>query len=949
MWTRPASETRTHRLARWLLRAALYWLAAAALVMAAIEVHERAEGKTSLAAHASAQAYRLALARQAVVGALSAVRSDLQVVAVSVGADYVESPDSRRKAALARELSVFVADRPWCRGVMLAIPDGGGSKASPDASPCRQPAESAADLPIGGTLLEPVHPVGEASPLLCLALPLGPGADGRRWALVAELEPRGLFGDLALPGGERPSLQDAQGRWVLPAAPSAGPVEARPVALPSWGGPASGAWRVLLPVAGHHRESAESGRRNLALTLLLLAASGGAALILAHTAEARRAGDREAARRLALFGLVSDNVPSPAFLNDAEGRYLACNPAFERLLAHSREDILGHRLDELLPPEEARGHAEVDRVLLRDGGTRHYEARFGGSGPEGREYLVAKSAVRGEDGKVVGVTAALVDITERKAAEREARRSLEALRQVKETAEAGTRSKSEFLAMMGHEMRTPLNAVLGATGLLLDGPLRREQREQAEMARTAGRALLDLIDDLLDFSRIEAGRLDLERVVFDPRRLAMETVSLVAGSAEEKGLKLDCRVAADVPERVCGDPGRLRQVLLNLLANAVKFTERGEIGALLDLVASEGDGVVLRLRVRDTGAGISPEFLPRLFEPFTQGEGSARRRHGGTGLGLAISRRLVELMGGTIGVSSTPGQGSEFTCTARLGEAPPEDEAAAAERRAASAPDAPRPRPSRARRPQVLLAEDNLVNQRVTRAQLTRLGCDVDLASDGREALAAIGRRQYDLVFMDCQMPELDGFDVTREIRRREGAGPHIPIVALTANALRGDRERCLAAGMDDYLAKPTELDALGQALDRHVPSPVAGRTAERTPERGTTLVDQQALSSLKALEKDGPGFLAVLVREFDANFRERLVDMQTALRENDAAGLRGAAHSLKGSAGIVGARGMADLCRRLEGLAAEASIERADEVIARLAHEHEAVMPVLREAATPA
>jgi HPt (histidine-containing phosphotransfer) domain-containing protein len=203
---------------------------------------------------------------------------------------------------------------------------------------------------------------------------------------------------------------------------------------------------------------------------------------------------------------------------------------------------------------------------------------------------------------------------------------------------------------------------------------------------------------------------------------------------------------------------------------------------------------------------------------------------------------------------------------------------------------------------------------------------------------------------MDCQMPELDGFDVTREVRRREGDGPHVPIVALTANALRGDRERCLAAGMDDYLAKPTDLESLGQALERHAPSaPSAAdsRPARRASEPGTTLVDQQALSGLKALEKDGPGFLAVLVREFDANFRERLVDMQTALRENDAAGLRGAAHNLKGSAGIVGARGMADLCRRLEGLAGDASIDRADEVIARLAHEHEAVMPVLREAAT--
>ena len=493
---------------------------------------------------------------------------------------------------------------------------------------------------------------------------------------------------------------------------------------------------------------------------------------------------------------------------------------------------------------------------------------------------MAKSAVRDEDERVVGVTAALVDITERKAAEREARRRLEALGQAKQAAEAGAHAKSEFLAVMGHEMRTPLNAVLGATGLLLDGPLGREQREQAEMARTAGQALLDLIDDLLDFSRIEAGRLDLERVAFDPRRLAEDSVALVAGTAESKGLEMSCRVAPDVPRRVCGDPGRLRQVLLNLLTNAVKFTERGEIVALFDLDGHDGDGIVLRLRVRDTGVGIAPEFLPHLFDPFTQGESSTRRRYGGAGLGLAITRRLVELMGGTIAASSTPGEGSEFTCTVRLGEAPPEEEPAVPERRADSPADPPRPRSSPGRRLRVLLAEDNLVNQRVTRAQLMRLGCDVDLAADGREAIAAIARRRYDLVFMDCQMPEVDGFDATREVRRREGDGPHVPIVALTANALRGDRERCLAAGMDDYLAKPTDLDALERTLDRHAPSTPAGRPVEPTSESAGTLVDQQALSNLKALERDGPGFLADLVREFDEGFRERLGDMQLAARE---------------------------------------------------------------------
>ncbi len=945
MWTR-AVPPGSRGSARLLLRALLYWLAAAVGVVALVGSRDRAEETARRNTRDAEQASRLALAGRVLGGDLASARSDLQMLgAIGVVRDYVEHPDPRRKAALARDLSAFVVTRPWCRGVTVATAGDAGAEPQPDVSLCGRSAEPASTLPSGTMLLDRAQPSAEGAPVLCLALPLGPSADGTRWALVAEAEPAELFADLRAPGDEGPFLQDRQGRWILAPSATPGPLEEATVTLSAPDGSTSGTWRILFPDAGHDRKSVVSRQHNLALAALLLAVSGGVALALARSIEARRTAERHSRKQLALFQLVSDNVPTPIFFKGVDGSYLACNLAFERLMEHPREAILGRRAEDLLSPEEVDRHAEVDRALLRDGGTRHYEARFRGSGAHGREYLVAKSAVRDERDRVVGVTAALVDITERKAAEREARRSLEALGQAKEAAEAGTHSKSEFLAVMSHEMRTPLHAVLGATGLLLDGTLSREQREQAGMIRTAGQALLDLIDDLLDFSRIEAGRLDLERVAFDPRRVVEDTVALVSAAAEGKGLELACRVEPDVPGRVCGDPGRLRQVLLNLLTNAVKFTERGQIIALFELLARDADGIALRLRVRDTGVGIAPVFLPHLFEPFTQGESSTRRRHGGTGLGLAITRRLVELMGGTIEASSKPGEGSEFTCTVRLGEAPAEEEPAGLERGAHAPSDPPRPRSSPERRPQVLLAEDNRVNQRVTHAQLARLGCDVDLASDGHEAIAAVARRRYDVIFMDCQMPGVDGFDATREIRRREPEGPRVPIVALTANALRGDRERCLAAGMDDYLAKPTDLGSLDQALERHARSTTGERPVEPAHESGSRLVDQQALSTLKALERDGPGFLAVLVRDFDEGFRERLGDMQLAARENDGAALRGAAHSVKGSAGIVGAEAMASLCQRLESLGAEGQTRGADALIASLAHEHEAVMSVLREA----
>jgi PAS domain S-box-containing protein len=707
---------------------------------------------------------------------------------------------------------------------------------------------------------------------------------------------------------------------------------------------------IFSAVALHEREDQALGLRPLhargmqprgaTLLFVLLAASGLGAIPFARAAEGRREAEAQSRRHLELLHLVSDNVPSPIYLKAPDGRYLLCNLAFERLVGRPRDAIVGHNVDELLPRAEADRHGAVDQDLLRGGATRQYECRA--DLPDGpRDLLVVKAAVRDEEA-VVGITAAIVDITEIRTREREQRRTLETLRKAKEEAEAGTRAKSDFLAVMSHEMRTPLNAVLGATDLLLDGGLSREQREQAEMARTAGRALLELIDDILDFSRVEAGRVDLERIPFDPRRLVRDTVAFVAGPAREKGLALSCQVSSEVPRHVAGDPGRLRQVLLNLLSNAIKFTERGGIDVALELESREVDEVVLRLRVRDSGVGIAPDLVPRLFEPFTQGETSTSRRHGGTGLGLAIARRLVGLMGGAIGVASLPGQGSEFSCTVRLGEATgiecPEPD------------DAPAPAPAGTPLPRrrVLLAEDNLTNQRVTRAQLERLGCVVDVAGDGNEAVRAAAARRYDVVLMDCQMPGLDGFGATREIRRREGDGPRVPIVALTANALRGDRERCLAAGMSDYLAKPADLRSLAAALGRLAPVAQAARPPTPTPPPASRLVDVAALASLRSIEETQPGFLAILVREFDQGFRDRLVDMQAALREGDTASLRSAAHSLKGAARILGALGMADLCRNIEAFADEQASGRIAEALSRLEREHEALMPALREAAAP-
>ncbi|MBK6939070.1 MAG: CHASE domain-containing protein [Planctomycetes bacterium] len=401
--------------------------------------------------------------------------------------------------------------------------------------------------------------------------------------------------------------------------------------------------------------------------------------------------------------------------------------------------------------------------------------------------------------RVVRVAGAFQDITEQRSVRT-------ALQLAKDTAEAATRSKSEFLAMMSHEIRTPLNGVIGVTSLLMESKLDAAQLDLVRTVHESGAALLVILNDVLDFSKIEAGRLELEHVPFDLHRVVDDARRLFAGRAQEKRIGLKSTVRAEVPERVVGDPGRLRQVLLNLVGNAVKFTERGSVEIALTTFEASGRKHGVRFEIVDTGPGMTTETMSRLFQPFTQASAAVTRAFGGTGLGLAIAKRLVESMGGSITCDSQAGFGSTFRVELVFDAADTKSTATKLEAVASPAGD----RPALGLR--VLLAEDNPINQKVARRMLDRLGCEVQVAENGQVAVELFAQGDYDVVLMDWHMPVLDGIEATKRIRAMERAR-HVPIIALTANAMPGDIDTCRLAGMDEFVAKPVTMERMQAVL----------------------------------------------------------------------------------------------------------------------------------------
>ncbi|MDQ4503508.1 response regulator [Sinomonas sp. ASV322] len=776
-----------------------------------------------------------------------------------------------------------------------------------------------------------------------------------------------------------------------------------------------------------------------------------------------------AQRTAELEGLAAIvNSSSEAIVGKTTGAQITSwNRGAEHVYGYAAAEAIG-RDHSFLIPDHRRAFEEENFEAVRAGGaTRSYETER--LRPDGTLVPVAITAfpVRGDHG-IHGMATIAQDITERRRTEAE-------LLAAREAALESSRLKSEFMATMSHEIRTPMNGVIGLTGLLLQTRLDEAQRQYAEGVKTAGEALLALINDILDFSKLEAGKVELDPMPFEPRALLDEVAGLFAEQAQGKGLELIAHCRPNVPPLLLGDSRALRQILLNLVSNAVKFTSQGEVSLVAKLQGEGPDDARLRFEVRDTGIGIAPEQQELIFDAFAQADASTTRQYGGTGLGLAICRRLTEALGGEIGLTSQLGAGSVFwvavpvsvlAADASASEPPlapfraglrvlvvddnatnrlvlerqlaawgmepesTEDAAGALEllgaaraqglpfelaildlcmpgpsgldltrtiraeaaiasipviiltsagqpdraefERAgvqewlskpvrsselfdrvsrllapASAPAGQAPAataPLRASaRGRVLVVEDNEVNQLVAKSMAEKLGYDVDLVTDGAQAVEATARVEYAAVLMDCHMPVMDGFDATRRIRARGGSGAALPIIAMTAGASDEDRERCLAAGMDDYLSKPVDMSRLEAALDHWTIRAEFAPAGEHRPEPAPeSAVDGDRLDMLRSL---GSGVLEATVEAFEREVGAGLESLRRASSRGGSSDLHKAAHKLKGSAGNIGAERAAELCRELEELGRQggtAAPDQLDELEAELARVSESLRRAL-------
>ena len=784
---------------------------------------------------------------------------------------------------------------------------------------------------------------------------------------------------------------------------------------------------------------------------------------------ARKEAEAQLADQLLFSKQLMDAIPIPIYHKGTDGRYLGCNRSFAEFFGVDDIDAwLGTSVHTLLDPEVAAFHQAKDLELFAHAGQQSYEMRAMPMRTGVRSLMYHKASLTRPDGSIRGLIGAIVDMTDRYLWE-------EGLIRARDAAEAANRAKSDFLANMSHEIRTPMNGIIGMTDLALDTQLDEEQREYLQIVRSSSEALLTVINDILDFSKIEAGKLAIEEVGFDIQRTVAETLKTMALRAHEKGLELVSDMAAELPARVIGDPGRLRQIVLNLVGNAIKFTEKGEIVVRLAADAIDGQRATIRVSVCDTGVGIAPEKQAHIFDAFAQEDTSTTRKYGGTGLGLTISKRLVQLMGGRLWVESQPGRGSTFFFTLELGVDATEPsaaqpaglsgrsalivddnavnrevlarllqrwgmnatvvasgEAAIAMLSSQPVPDAvlldmhmpgmdgfavgewiraqdsmkslpvlilssgamrgdaqrcrdigldgyfPKPvaeeelhaalgklfgqagisdaaselitrHQQRDRQPalEVLLVEDNPVNQRLAMRVLEKWGHRVTLAADGQLALDALAQRTFDVVLMDMQMPVMGGIEATHEIRRREAAmgKPRLPIIAMTANAMQGDREACLEAGMDDYIAKPIKAADLAQKLgvlsaaqvvqNRQNPGGLSGHS----PAVDLQLADFDYAAAVAAMDAE---IVEVVTPTFLEHFPKDCAQLRAGLAAGDADMVMRVTHSMRGSLSAFGADPATRRAKELEALARAGDLREADALAQQLFAEVERLLKVL-------
>jgi PAS domain S-box-containing protein len=607
----------------------------------------------------------------------------------------------------------------------------------------------------------------------------------------------------------------------------------------------------------------------------------------------RKRGEQAREEQKEFLQTLIDTLPDVVFAKGRDGRLILVNTAFTRVTGITEQEALGTTVFELLAPDEAAVAAEMDQAVFRTGEVARIEEWVTAHSGIRSLFETFKVPHRNARGETIGLIGVSREITERKQFEHE-------LVLAKEQAEAATVAKSQFLANISHEIRTPLNGVIGMTSLLLTTELDAEQADYVQTIQASGHTLLALINDVLDFSKMESEHLSLEAQPFDLASCIARAVSMSSPLAREKGLRVVTRLAADLPRHVVGDSIRLCQVLGNLINNAVKFTDRGEVTLTAGIRTRSGNDLDLLFAVRDTGIGIPGDKLHTLFERFTQVDTSTTRRHGGSGLGLAISKRLVERMGGSIWMESALGEGSTFSFTIRSA-VPCEEELrglALLDKMHRTVPD-PATRALR-----ILVAEDNAINRKVAMALLDQLGHAADLANNGSEVLAALEKSRYNIVFMDLHMPIMDGLATTQAIAARWTAGARPVIIAMTADAMQGDRERCLAAGMQDYLSKPVSLESLSAVLTRwgHTMPLDMPSTVPHDPD-----IDREIF------ETYGPELMRELLQTFIATVPPRIAAMKLLTGPEHAIKLSQEAHTLKGAALNMGANGFAAICRAIE------------------------------------